>query len=302
VHTGWFLWRQAADRRAAARLFARLWWRERRHREAPLSLLRLLDGDAVVALWVSEFNDLHVIREAFGDRVYELPVDLSPRLILDLGANIGASVLWFHRHFPDAEIHGVEPDRRSFEKLLRNVDGVRGVTVHHAAVGGENGWRTFYEAERGWESSLTPEAARRARRARVRVLSLPTLMHDRVLSDRLDLLKLDVEGAEWELLPQLRLAELTDVVAGELHAGMFGDEAAERDAWRHGLSGFDVRFTRREGSGHFLALSPKARRAAAAYQPASALARYWRASAWAILSCSSRALPGYTRFIRNEKA
>ncbi len=256
VQTVWFLLRGAPDRAATARLFARLWWRERRHRrDSPLELVRLRDGGELVELWVSEFNDLHVIREAFGDRVYALPQHVRPRTILDLGANIGASVLWFHRRFPDAEIHAVEPDRRSLEKLRRNVEGLPGVTVHHAALAGEDGERTFYEAERGWSSSLVADAAPGGRAARVPVLSLPALVSEHIRSDRVDLVKLDVEGAEWEVLPTLRLAELTDTVAGEMHAGMLGDELAERDAWRHGLQGFDVSFAGREGSGHFLAVT-----------------------------------------------
>jgi FkbM family methyltransferase len=256
VRTGWFVVRRAPDRLAGAKLFARLWWRERRRRrDGPLQPLRLRDGGEVVELWVSEFNDLHVVREAFGDRVYALPSAVRPRTILDLGANIGASVLWFRRRFPDADIHAVEPDRRSLEKLRRNVAGLPRVTVHHAALAGENGERTFYEAERGWASSLVAAAAPGGRPAQVPVLTLPALVHEHVGVERVDLVKLDVEGAEWEVLPRLRLAELTDVVAGEMHAGMLGDAATERAAWRHGLEGFDVRFVGREGSGHFLAVA-----------------------------------------------
>jgi hypothetical protein len=93
----------------------------------------------------------------------------------------------------------------------------------------------------------------------VTALTLGTLIHDRIGKERVDLLKLDVEGAEWELFPRLRLARLADVVAGEMHAGLLGDEAAERDAWSHGLEDFDVRFERREGSGHFVALPSESR-------------------------------------------
>jgi hypothetical protein len=225
ARTTWALLRLSPERTATARLLARLWWHKRRR----LELVRLRDCSAVLELWVSEFSDLHVIREAFGDRVYALPEHLQPRTIVDLGANIGASVLWFNRRFPNAEIHAVEPDRRALEKLRRNAD--------HA-----------------WSSSLVAEAARGGRPGTVTALALPALLRERVGRERVDLLKLDIEGAEWEVLPRLRLAELADVVAGELHAGLLGDEAAERGAWRHGLSGFDVRFARREGSGHFLAL------------------------------------------------
>jgi FkbM family methyltransferase len=255
TRTGSFVARTSLDRTDAARLFGRLWWLERRHRrDNPLALLRLRPDGDVVELWVSEFNDLHVIRESFGDRVYALPQHVRPRTILDLGAHIGASALWFHRRFPDAEIHAVEPDLRSLGKLRRNVESLPGVTVEHAAVAGEDGERTFYEAKRGWASSLFAAAAPGGEPRMVSALSLPTLVHEHGRADRVDMVKLDVEGAEWELLPRLRLRELTDVVAGELHAGLLGDEPVERDAWRHGLEGFDVHFAGREGSGHFLAV------------------------------------------------
>jgi FkbM family methyltransferase len=249
------LWRASPDRAATAATFARLWWRERRHRrDEPLELVRFRDGDETVGLWVGEFCDLHVIREVFGDRTYRLPAEFQPRTILDLGANVGASVLWFHRRFPEAEIHAVEPDQRSLAKLRRNVGALPGVTIHAAAVAGDDGRRTFYEAERGWSSSLYGRAAAEDRPATVTTVTLPTLVHRHVGRERVDLLKLDVEGAEWEILARWRLAELADVVAGEMHPGLLDDEAAARDAARHGLRGFDVHFGRTEGDGHFVAV------------------------------------------------
>jgi FkbM family methyltransferase len=255
ARTAWVLLRLSPERVATASLLARLWWRERRHRGGDrLEALRLRDDDAVLELSVSEFSDLHVTREAFGDKRYALPEGFQPRTILDLGANIGASVLWFHRRFPGAEIHAVEPDGRALRKLRRNVADLPGVTVHHVALAGEDGRRTFYEAEHTWSSSLMAEAAPGGRPATVAALTLEALVRDRVGRERVDLLKLDVEGAEWEVLPKQRLAELADAVAGELHAGLLGDESIEHDAWRHGLEDFEVRFARHEGSGHFVAL------------------------------------------------
>jgi FkbM family methyltransferase len=254
ARTARLLLRRSPDRVRTARLLVRLYWRERRgRRQDRLDLLRLHDGREILELWVGDFSDLHVVRETFGNEVYDLPAGFQPRTILDLGANIGASVLWFHRNFPDAEIHAVEPDRRSLEKLRRNVASLPGVTVHHAAVAGESGERTFYEAQRGWESSFAPEAARGGYAATVTALTVPALIRECVGGDHVDLLKLDVEGAEWEILPRVRLAEHADVVAGELHPGMLGDAGAERTALQHGLADLQVRYEGEGHSGHFVA-------------------------------------------------
>lgn len=260
ARTAAMLLRRSPRRRATAALVARLWWRERRgRRDGSLELLRFRDGAAPVELWVSEFNDLHVIREAFGDGVYELPDALRPATILDFGAHLGASVLWFHRRYPDARIYAVEPDRRSFRKLQRNVGGIPGVTVHHAALAGEEGERAFYEAERGWASSLIASGGG-GPATTVPVVTLRGFIRDQVQAERVDLLKIDVEGAEWEVLPSERLAELAGSVVGELHEGKMGDPDSERRAWQHGLDGFDVRFHGREGNGHFVARPPAPRR------------------------------------------
>jgi FkbM family methyltransferase len=254
ARTTWTLLRRSPDRMATARLIARLWWRERRGGDERAELLRFRDDGDVVTLWVGEFTDLHVVREAFGDEIYGVPRDIRPRAILDLGANIGVSVLWFHRRYPEAEIHAVEPDRRSLAKLQRNIGHLPQVTVHHAAVAGEDGERTFYESRRGWSSSLTAEATDRGRATTVKAVTIPALLKERLGRDRVDILKMDVEGAEWEILPRLRLADLADVVAGELHPGLLGDDAAEREALRHGFGGLDVSYSRREGVGNFLAV------------------------------------------------
>ena len=255
ARTWWTLVRRSPCPRSTGWLVARMWLRERCSLgDGELELLRLYDGGDVLDLWVGGFSDLHVARETFGEQVYALPGAIRPRTILDLGANIGASVIWFARRFPDAEIHAVEPDRRSLEKLRRNVAHLPRVTVHHAAVAGEDGERTFFESQRGWASSLIAEVAREARPATVEALTLPALVRERMGRERVDLLKIDIEGAEWEMLPTLRLAERAEVVTGELHPGLLGDPAAERAAWRHGLAGLHVRFDGPEGRGHFVAL------------------------------------------------
>ena len=56
--------------------------------------------------------------------------------------------------------------------------------------------------------------------------------------DRIDLLKLDVEGAEWEVLPELVAIETLDAVIGELHWDVAG--VRERPL-AEPLPAFDIR-------------------------------------------------------------
>src|SRR5438132_2523915 len=50
---------------------------------------------------------------------YYVPPGLRPKIILDIGSNIGASIIYFHRQFPDANIFGFEPHPDTFRVLQK---------------------------------------------------------------------------------------------------------------------------------------------------------------------------------------
>src|SRR5438105_7571106 len=60
---------------------------------------------------------------------YYLPPGLRPKTILDIGSNIGASIIYFHRQFPEAHIFGFEPHPDTFRILRENVAHLRGVMI-----------------------------------------------------------------------------------------------------------------------------------------------------------------------------
>src|SRR5437899_6062627 len=66
---------------------------------------------------------------------YYVPPGLRPKIILDIGSNIGASVIYFHRQFPDANIFGFEPHPDTFRILQENVAHLRGVTIFNYGLG-----------------------------------------------------------------------------------------------------------------------------------------------------------------------
>src|SRR3979490_75276 len=55
---------------------------------------------------------------------YYLPVALAPKVILDIGSNIGTSILFFHQQYPSAKIYGFEPHPETFRILQTNVGSI----------------------------------------------------------------------------------------------------------------------------------------------------------------------------------
>ena len=151
-------------------------------------------------LWVRPgTSDAATFDEVFVAHEYELPFhDFSPRHILDLGANVGYASVQFAARWPDAAILAVEPESENLSLLKLNTGAYRNIHALHAAVWSRatagavanpnDDANAFRMTEAIGESSATIPA-----------YTIPQLM-ERLGCEQLDLLKMDVEGAEAEIL------------------------------------------------------------------------------------------------------
>lgn len=117
----------------------------------------------------------------------------APR-ILDCGANVGIASLFFHRLYPAARITAFEADPALFAMLRANLEanGAGGVEARHAALWTSTGTLTFQceGSDSGMISTLPGAVDGRA-------TTVPSLrLRDVIDEGPVDLLKLDIEGAE----------------------------------------------------------------------------------------------------------
>lgn len=131
--------------------------------------------------------------ELFIRRNYEFVSDTPEPRIIDGGANIGLSVLFFKGLYPQSTIAAFEADRLIFEVLQRNVAALdlKGVELHCEALWRESGEIAF--APEGADSGRVVAAAAGAYR-------VPSVTLSDLLEQPADLVKLDIEGAEFEVL------------------------------------------------------------------------------------------------------
>ena len=166
---------------------------------------------------------VHMFEEIFVDRHYDVPLENAAPYIVDCGSNIGMSVLFFKRRFPAARVLAFEPEPQAFECLRANVEGNRlsDVEITHAAVTGRDGVAPFNFAAGSPISSVAAYRGLATTNA-VRSVSLA-----RRLDGPVDLLKLDVEGAEAAVLEDLaergRLRSIRTIVL-EYHHHLEADE------------------------------------------------------------------------------
>ncbi len=142
-------------------------------------------------------SDIPTFDQVFVARQYDLPLEgFRPRHILDLGANVGFSAVFFANAWPEARILAVEPSTENMAVLQENIAPFRQIEAIQGAV-----WP--HEAElaianpddEAWAFRMEerPSAA-----DPVPAYSMPTLLH-RFRTPVVDLVKMDVEGAEREI-------------------------------------------------------------------------------------------------------
>jgi FkbM family methyltransferase len=178
--------------------------------------LSLVFGGEKRAVHVSQYTDLYVIREILVDRQYELPPSFEPQRILDFGSHVGISVLYFRARYPGAVVHAVEPDQSGLRVLRGNVGSDPGVYVHELALAGTDGEREFLDSRETWRSALRAPTSTPGTGRLVQTRTLASLL-SHVSWDSVDLIKVDIEGAEWDALVDADLSVCRGWLVGELH-------------------------------------------------------------------------------------
>ena len=137
---------------------------------------------------------LHGLQEIFLDEIYKQELPENAR-ILDCGANIGLSIIYLKRICPTARITAFEPDEMNFELLKKNLTSfkLQQVDIQKLAVWKENTTLQFSNSQ-GMASHIENKPS-----GGNTVSVNATRLRD-WLEQPVDFLKLDIEGAEFEVL------------------------------------------------------------------------------------------------------
>ena len=135
---------------------------------------------------------LHSLKEIYIEEIYKIDFDIPDPYILDCGANMGLSVLYLKERFPLANIVAFEPDDSNFDLLKKNTADLQYVDLVKKAVWKENGTIQFAS-----EGSLSSKIVSDSGSA---TSSMPSVRLKDYLTEPVEFLKLDIEGAEYEVL------------------------------------------------------------------------------------------------------
>ena len=181
------------------------------------------------------------IREIILNDEYELSRFRNySKSIFDIGANCGVATTILAKQNPNTQIYSFEPFPPTYQLLLENIklNNISNVKVFNCAVGkaGRNsvtlhlhpefsGGNTICSSQEPFEEfHLSP-----AKSITVPCISLDEIIHEQAV-ERIDLLKIDCEGSEFEILlhsEQLRKGIVRNIV-GEFHDLVYNSEVSEK--------------------------------------------------------------------------
>lgn len=186
---------------------------------------------------------------------YDFPYPGAPRTIVDAGAYVGFASIWFAQRYPDATIVAVEADAENYAALCRNTRALPQVTPVHAALWNEPAELSVVDRGGDRWSLRTSDDTAGPRRGVVPAVTVDGLLEAHGL-DRVDILKVDIEGAETRVFADAdRWIDRIGAIVMEQH-DRFVPGCSE--AVRAAATGFDVAIER--GEHLFFARAPHAAR------------------------------------------
>ncbi|MBS1609321.1 MAG: FkbM family methyltransferase [Bacteroidetes bacterium] len=187
-------------------------------------------------------TDLNVLESAFIHKHHRSPFYLgaSP-VIIDLGSNIGLTLLDYHYEYPQARLIGVEMDAENFKLLQFNTSTVKNCEIVNAGIWKENGEINYSGAD---SQSFSITAGNTTGENKTRAITIDRLLDSYNVS-RVDFLKMDIEGAEAQIFLESdfnKWASRVNILSIEVHgAGNFTSETVfEKISYCLRQAGFTV--------------------------------------------------------------
>lgn len=138
---------------------------------------------------------LPTLKEIWEKEIYRFESNNKTPYIIDCGANIGLSVIFWKHLFPDAKILAFEPDPQIFELLSENINtfGYKDIDLRQLAV-----WSA--ETDLLFQTDNSVGGRLEIGDSSADSIKVKTIRLRDLLSQHIDMLKMDIEGAEYDVL------------------------------------------------------------------------------------------------------
>lgn len=142
-------------------------------------------------------SDEPLVQSIFIRQEYAMDWMKPPAFIIDAGANVGYSAVFFANRWPQAQILAIEPESSNFEMLEYNTRDYSNIVRLQAGLSNRDGWLSVNDVGlEHWGFMTTAVASDHA--GAVPAITISTILSEVGVKD-IGLLKIDIEGAEKEV-------------------------------------------------------------------------------------------------------
>ena len=168
----------------------------------------------------NSYRDLRTIRDVFLSK-YHLPpkgtIITKGSIVVDLGCNTGITIAHLKNIYPDVKIIGYEMDRDNFLLAKRNTQTLNNVYIYNMAIWIDSGWVEYYKHS-DYDGYSIYNKSIDNKNTKVKGATLMDLIKRHQL-EKIDYLKMDIEGAEKDILnhQDLQWLDYVNAMNIELH-------------------------------------------------------------------------------------
>lgn len=156
-------------------------------------------------VWYENSDEFYELKkEIFGENCYYIELDKDNPVIVDAGAHIGMSTMYYKMLFPESRIIAFEPVPYNYNILEKNIheNQLDNVELFQAVVAPKSGILRIQEpiGEGAWRSGagIIPcgwKGIQDNQEIKVEAISIQEILHDKI-----EIFKMDIEGMEYEVI------------------------------------------------------------------------------------------------------
>jgi len=143
-------------------------------------------------------TDRYAFQQIFNYHEYQFTgLSFTPRFIIDGGANAGYASVWFANVYPEAKIIAIEPEKSNYEVLKYNTASYQQVDTIHSGLWNKNTYLNTRDVGLGKWGTMVEETDE-PNATSLKAITVQSIFEQSGF-DEIDILKLDIEGAEREV-------------------------------------------------------------------------------------------------------
>ena len=142
-------------------------------------------------------KDRETFREIFNSNIYDLNLPIDPKFIVDAGSNTGFAGLFFKMKYPQSKIVCLEIENENVKMIRKNLIGLNDVTIIEKGLFNRKSFFNVEDPFNATNSFVLKEVGPGEKYV------IESITIDEILADfntaTIDILKIDIEGAEKDL-------------------------------------------------------------------------------------------------------